>query len=202
MRANTVFAAYLAETGLTQAGLADAVNAAVEDLTGMPGRASDRWVRMLGDGSIRWPRHRYRQTLEIVLNAPIDTLGFRCPVDAVLANHAVLPTTASQTRLSTADVVRLRAPLDHLVRRADGCGAAELAPQAVRHATVCQDMLRDAVVSERVERATYVLIGDYWAAAGWFALDSGDLLSAQRHLDAGLRAAGIAREGSLQAYVW
>ena len=62
--------------------------------------------------------------------------------------------------------------------------------------------LRDAVVSERVKRATYVLIGDYLAAAGWFALDSGDLLSAQRHLDAGLRAAGIAREGSLQAYVW
>jgi tetratricopeptide (TPR) repeat protein len=48
----------------------------------------------------------------------------------------------------------------------------------------------------------YVLIGDYWAAAGWFALDSGDLRSAQGHLDAGLRAAGIAREGALQAYVW
>ncbi len=63
-------------------------------------------------------------------------------------------------------------------------------------------MLRNAVVSERVERVTYVLIGDYSAAAGWFALDSGDLPSAQRHLDAGLRAAGIAREGSLQAYVW
>ncbi|MGH3426829.1 MAG: hypothetical protein ACRDQZ_04575, partial [Mycobacteriales bacterium] len=34
------------------------------------------------------------------------------------------------------------------------------------------------------------------------ALDSGDPLSAQRHLDAGLRTACIAREGSLQAYVW
>lgn len=88
------------------------------------------------------------------------------------------------------------------MRSADSCGAATLAPQAARHATVCQDMLRGAVVSERVERATYVLIGDYWAAAGWFALDSGDLPSAQRHLDAGLRAAGIGREGSLQAYVW
>jgi tetratricopeptide (TPR) repeat protein len=48
----------------------------------------------------------------------------------------------------------------------------------------------------------YVLIGDYLAAAGWFALDSGDLPSAERHLDAGLRTACIAREGSLQAYVW
>ncbi|MGH3783078.1 MAG: hypothetical protein ACRDRO_21265 [Pseudonocardiaceae bacterium] len=57
-------------------------------------------------------------------------------------------------------------------------------------------------MSERVERAMYVLIGDYLAAAGWFALDSGDLLTAQRHLDAGLHAAGIARDGSLQAYVW
>jgi tetratricopeptide (TPR) repeat protein len=75
-------------------------------------------------------------------------------------------------------------------------------PQAARHATVCQDMLRDAVVSERVERAMYVLIGDYLAAAGWFALDSRDLQAADRHLDAGLRAAGIAREGFLQAYVW
>jgi tetratricopeptide (TPR) repeat protein len=48
----------------------------------------------------------------------------------------------------------------------------------------------------------YVLIGDYWAAAGWFALDSGELPSAQHHLDAGLRAACIAGDGSLQAYVW
>lgn len=202
MRANTVLAAYLAETGLTQAGLADAVNAVVEDLTGIPGRASDRWVRMLVDGSIRWPRNHYRQALKIVLQAPIDELGFQCPIDAVSASHAAPPATASQTRLSNADVERLREPLDHLVASADDCGAATLAPQAAEHATACQDMLRNAVVSERIERAMYVLIGDYWAAAGWFALDSGDPLSAQRYLDAGLRAAGIARDGSLQAYVW
>lgn len=202
MRANTMLAAYLAETGLTQAGLADAVNAVVEDLTGKPGRASDRWVRMLVDGSIRWPRRHYRQALEIVLQTPIDELGFQNPVDAISADQPAPPTTTSQTRLSSADMVRLREPLDRLVTSADSCGAATLAPQAARHATVCQDMLRNAVVSERVERTMYVLIGDYWAAAGWFALDGGDLLSAQHHLDAGLRAAGIAREGSLQAYVW
>jgi tetratricopeptide (TPR) repeat protein len=202
VRANTVLAAHLAETGFTQTGLADAVNAVVEDLTGTPGRASDRWVRMLVDGSIGWPRHHYRQALEIVLQARIDELGFQGPHDSVSADHAAPPATTSQTRLSTADVVRLRAPLDRLVRNADDCGAATLAPKAARHATVCQDMLRDAVVSERVERAMYVLIGDYLAAAGWFALDSGDLPSAQHHLDAGLRAASIAREGSLQAYVW
>ncbi|MGH7929000.1 MAG: hypothetical protein ACREQV_14520 [Candidatus Binatia bacterium] len=202
MRANTVLAAYLAETGLTQAGLADAVNAVVEDLTGIPGRASDRWVRMLVDGSIRCPRNHYRQALEIVLQAPIDELGFQCPIDAVSASHSAPPATASQTRLSNTDVEKLREPLDQLVASADGCGAAMLAPQAAEHANACQDMLRNAVVSERVERAMYVLIGDYWAAAGWFALDSGDLLSAQRYLDAGLRAAGIARHGSLQAYVW
>lgn len=200
--ANTVLAAYLAETGFTQAGLADAVNAVVEDLTGIPGRASDRWVRMLVDGSIRWPRNHYRRALEIILQAPIDELGFQCPINAVSDSHAAPPATASQTRLSSADVVRLRAPLDHLVRSADTCGAAMLAPRAAEHATACQNMLRNAVVSERVERAMYVLIGDYWAAAGWFALDSGDPLSAQRYLDAGLRAAGIARDGSLQAYVW
>lgn len=199
---NMALAAYLTETGLTQTGLADAVNAVVEDLTGAPGRASDRWVRMLVDGSIRWPRHHYRQALEIVLQAPIEKLGFRGPADAISAEHVTPSVTASQTRLSAADVVRLGKPLDVLVESADSCGAAMLAPQAVRHATVCQDALRNAVVSERVERAAYVLLGDYLAAAGWFTLDSGDLLSAQRHLDAGLRAAGIAREGSLQAYVW
>lgn len=202
VRANTALAAHLAETGFTQAGLADAVNAVVEDLTGTPGRASDRWVRMLVDGSIRWPRPHYRQALEIVLQASMDKLGFRAPEATRSTNHAPPPATASQTRLSTADLVRLRKPLDRLVRNADDCGAAMLAPQAARHATVCQDILRDAVVSERVERAAYVLIGDYLAAAGWFALDSGDLPSSQGYLDAGLRAASIAREGSLQAYVW
>jgi tetratricopeptide (TPR) repeat protein len=197
--ANTALAAYLAQMGLTQAGLADAINAVVEDLTGTPGRASDRWVRMLLDGSIGWPRHHYRQALETVCDASIDELGFHGPHDVIPAHHVTPP---AQTRLGTTDVMRLREPLDHLVANADSCGAATLAPQAARHATLCQDMLRSAVASERVERAMYVLMGDYLAAAGWFALDSGDPRSAQRHLDAGLRAAGIAREGSLQAYVW
>jgi tetratricopeptide (TPR) repeat protein len=173
-----------------------------EELTGTPGRASARWVRMLVDGSIRWPRQHYRQALEIVLQASIHELGFQGPQGAVPDDHAASPTTAFQTRLRIADMARLREPLDHLVASADRCGAATLAPQAARHATVCQDILRDAVASERVERAMYVLMGDYLAAAGWFALDSRDLPSAQRHLDAGLRAAGIAREGSLRAYVW
>jgi hypothetical protein len=200
--ANTVLAAHLAEAGFTQAGLADAVNAVVEGLTGTPGRASDRWVRMLVDGSIRWPRLHYRQALEIVLQAPIDRLGFRRPADAISADHVMSSVTASATRLGIADVVRLRRPLDRLVKTADSRGAAMLAPEAARRASVCQDILRNAVVSERVERAMYVLIGDYLAAAGWFTLDDGDLLSAQRHLDAGLRAAGIGRDGSLEAYVW
>jgi hypothetical protein len=48
-----------------------------------------------------------------------------------------------------------------------------LAPQAARHATVCQDILRDAVASERVERAIYVVMGDYLAAAGWLRSTAG-----------------------------
>jgi tetratricopeptide (TPR) repeat protein len=63
-------------------------------------------------------------------------------------------------------------------------------------------MMRDAVVSQRIERGLYVLIGDYLAASGWFALDADDNMSAQRYLDTALRAAGVAHDQSLQAYVW
>lgn len=199
---NAVLAALLAQAGLTQDGLADAVNGAVADATGVPGRASDRWVRMLLDGSVRWPRRHYRHALATVFGVSVEELGFVRPVGATVARHETATVTAAPARLSAADIDRLRVPLGRLVARADGHGAAMLAPQAARHAAVVQDALQGAVVSERVERAAYVLIGDYLAAAGWFALDGGDLASAQRHLDAALRAAGIARDGSLQAYVW
>jgi hypothetical protein len=56
-------AALLAETGLTEVALAEAVNTVVEDVMGTPDRASDRCVRMLLHGSIRWPHRHHRKAL-------------------------------------------------------------------------------------------------------------------------------------------
>jgi hypothetical protein len=199
---NGALIACLAETSLTEVGLAEAINAVVEDITGVPGRTSDRWVRMLLRGSIRWPHHQHRRALEIILGRPLNELGLRPRVRTTSPDCVEIPIVSSRIRLGASDVARLREPFDTLVRNADQYGAQTLAPRAAQYATSIQNMMRDAVVSQRIERRLYVLIGDYLAAAGWFALDAGGHMPAQRYLDTALRVAGVARDQSLLAYVW
>jgi hypothetical protein len=69
-------AARLAELGLTERELAAQLNDAVRDATGVPGRATDRYVRLLVDGTVRWPWPSRRQALEQTLGLPILQLGF------------------------------------------------------------------------------------------------------------------------------
>jgi hypothetical protein len=73
---NAALAARIAELGLTERELADRLNDAVGDATGVAGKATDRYVRLLVDGTVRWPWPTRRQALETVLGRPILELGF------------------------------------------------------------------------------------------------------------------------------
>ncbi len=79
---NAVLAARITELGLTRQQVSDMLNDAVEKATGTPGRSTDRYVRLLTEGTIRWPWLITRQALEQVLDRSILELGFIPPAGA------------------------------------------------------------------------------------------------------------------------
>jgi tetratricopeptide (TPR) repeat protein len=73
---NAPLAARIAELGLTEKELSYLLNDAIELATGKRGKATDRYVRLLLDGTIRWPWPVNRDALEQVLGQSILELGF------------------------------------------------------------------------------------------------------------------------------
>jgi hypothetical protein len=73
---NAPLAARIAELGLTEHEVSDLLNDAIQRATGQRGRSTDRYVRLLLDGTIRWPWPVNRRALEQVLDLPILELGF------------------------------------------------------------------------------------------------------------------------------
>jgi hypothetical protein len=73
---NAPLAARIADLGLTEHEVSDLLNDAIERATGRRGRSTDRYVRLLLDGTIRWPWPVNRRALEQVLDLPILELGF------------------------------------------------------------------------------------------------------------------------------
>jgi tetratricopeptide (TPR) repeat protein len=73
---NAPLAARIAELGLTEKELSYLLNDAIERETGVRGKATDRYVRLLLDGTIGWPWPVNRHALEQVLGKSILELGF------------------------------------------------------------------------------------------------------------------------------
>jgi tetratricopeptide (TPR) repeat protein len=105
-------------------------------------------------------------------------------------------------RLGMSDVNRLRQPITQLIAIDGQQGGNGLPLIASQHAQRLLEAMENLVVSSRVENAAYTLAGEYLALAGWFAIDSEDLLSATKYLDQALRIASISGDQMLQAQIW
>jgi len=231
---NRELAARISELGLTTVELAAALNDAIEDITGQPGRATDRYVRLLVAGRIRWPWPAQRQALEMALGLPAAQLGFtpraaHSEADILLAAPATrrltvrggddvdrrellaapsgeplavtIPALPRHGRLGISDIDRQRRTLTQLIGIDDQLGGVALAGIAARQAHRLLGALDRYEKSDQIERAVYLLAGEYLAAAGWFAVDADELDAAGRYLDQALRAASIARDVMLQAQI-
>ncbi|MFH8977994.1 XRE family transcriptional regulator [Streptomyces sp. NPDC017890] len=73
---NVALAAWMAEHGHSSNSLAEAVNTAVERLTGRPGGHDGSSVRGWKSGRVRWPNAATRKALEDVTGLPATALGF------------------------------------------------------------------------------------------------------------------------------
>lgn len=129
---NAALAARIAELGLTELQVSDLLNDAKERSTGRRGRCTDRYVRLLLDGTIRWPWLVNRQALEQVLGLSILELGFVPRGDS--------------------SVIRARPPRERYSAGADGQSPDGQAPRGRSPAggdTTCDDATQEATMERR-----------------------------------------------------
>ncbi|MFG3229339.1 XRE family transcriptional regulator [Kitasatospora sp. NPDC048194] len=220
MAANEELRAAMRELGLTNAGLADAVNREAEKLTGRYGRICERTVTDWTSGRTRWPNTLQRVCIEAVFGCPPERLGFT-PRGAARPQHhpeqpvkrrtfistaavaaVVVPGLTGRSQVGMSDVERLRARLDNLNALDDQLGGhAELEQAALAGAKMAED-LQQRPASDRVRRALAAVAADYTTTAAWSCVDGREFDRAQRHLDRALTLAGLAKDTSLQLRVW
>jgi hypothetical protein len=190
-RRNVALAARIRELGFTEAEVADLLNDAVLQATGKRRGATDRYIRQLLAGSVRWPHPLTRQALEQVLDRPILELGFVPHPHITLGRGCGPPPPAPGTppahpaadvvgvvggrpltvqvpplparRLTDPDLGRLARPLADLYALCATYGPVGLAPAAARQASRLAGL--QVAMFPRPRRRLRALIVHFWAAA-------------------------------------
>ncbi|MFE0477400.1 XRE family transcriptional regulator [Streptomyces sp. NPDC058947] len=221
MTGNPHLAARMEHAGLTQDELADRLNKRIGELTGQPGKLTDRHVRNWLTGKTRWPQGRQRLVLEEEFGTSAEELGFTPPAgrarapseDPVRRRNFMLSTTGSavaavpgvgQQRRSVGmtDVARASASMNQLVEADDRQGGhTSLATAALEgRAKVLELQQRNA--SERVRRALYALAAEFTTIAAWSYIDLRDLDAAQRYPHESTTFAGLSQDPPTGMRVW
>ncbi|WP_202873145.1 helix-turn-helix transcriptional regulator [Kribbella capetownensis] len=217
MEGNQVLKARMAEIGLTQAELAEAVNADLRR-AGYGGTVSDRTVRNWLTGKTRWPHHRQRDALSAVFGCPITDLGFVTPAEpapvprrrfigtsaaTVMVAAGASTQRAGQSRVGAGDVERLLSKFALIVASDHQYGGKlTIETQASALAGEALALQARGTASQRVRSALYSCAASFTSSAMWAAIDGRRFDTAQRHFD---RAAGLATmsgDPAIQFRIW
>ncbi|AQS68557.1 hypothetical protein B1H29_17905 [Streptomyces pactum] len=210
------------ESGLTQAGLADKVNAHLIG-TGHEGTVSDRTVRTWLTGRTTWPHRRQREALEAVFGCTAGELGFSPPARSRrVPNPAEDPvrrrnflTTAGGTtaaaavafvgpppRVGTSDVLRLRSGLDALMKLDRSRGGHEGLERAALAGAAEALAKQKLGATQRIRQRLFSVAADYTATAAWSAIDARQVDRASQLLGRALYLAGMAKDPVAEMRVW
>ncbi|SEB78788.1 hypothetical protein SAMN04490356_1681 [Streptomyces melanosporofaciens] len=220
MEGNENLISAMRESGLTQAGLADAVNTHLHR-DGYEGTVSDRTVRNWLTGKTRWPHSRQRAALGAVFGCTAEELGFvppapRCPAtepeDPVRRRNFLTATTGTtaavavplvaQHSVGTSDVIRLRAGVDALVALdAARGGHDELQRTALAGAAETLEKQKLGAC-QRIRQRLFSVAADYMSMAAWSAIDAKRTDRARSLLDRTLYLAGMAKDSVAELDAW
>ncbi|OEU90479.1 hypothetical protein DB35_04565 [Streptomyces abyssalis] len=220
MEANEALADALREAGLTQAELAEAVNAYLRSL-GREGTVSDRTVRHWLTGKTRWPHPRQREALETVFGCAAEELGFAPPAarsdststpeDPVRRRNFFTATTAAAAiplvaarphAVGTTDVIRLRSGLDALTALDASRGGHEALERAALAGAADALEKQKQAASQRIRQRLFAVAAEYTSTAAWSAVDAHQSERARRHLNRALYLAGMAKDSTAEMRVW
>ncbi|MFF3367083.1 ATP-binding protein [Streptomyces misionensis] len=222
---NTVLEAWMKEHGYSSNRLAEAVNTAIEQLTGRPGGHDGSSVRDWKSGRVRWPKEVTRRALEIVTGLPAAELGFvprgraqSAPAPqqedpdmkrrnlvggiAAAAAAAAAPGTAPR-RIGMSDVDRLQARFADIIasdhRHGGQLGieqrAAALADEAL-------NLQNSGSATQRVRSRLYACAASFRSSAMWAAIDGRRYEDAQRHMREAQALAEMSGDQAIKFRIW
>ncbi|MEU7433721.1 XRE family transcriptional regulator [Streptomyces sioyaensis] len=224
---NLVLAAWMDEHGYSANALADAVNAAIGDLTGKVGGLDGSSVRDWKAGRVRWPKSVTRAALEKVTGLPAIALGFvprrRTPPSATappqedldMHRRAVLagvsaaiaavaaPPAAAMSRIGTSDVERLQRRFAEIIASDHRHGGRlTIEHKAAALADEALALQNSGSASQRVRGQLYGCAASFRSSAMWAAIDGRRFDEAIAHMREAQALAEMAADPAIKFRIW
>ncbi|MFJ2895835.1 XRE family transcriptional regulator [Streptomyces sp. NPDC087218] len=223
---NAALEAWMAEHGHSSNSLAEAVNTALEHLTGRPGGLDGSSVRGWKAGRVRWPKSATRRALEEVSGLPVTDLGFvprvRTPPTpaspqqedamkrrtlvggiAAAAAAAVAPGNAAPRRIGMSDVERLQERFAGIVasdhRRG---GQVDIEQRAAALADEALTLQNVGAATQRVRRNLYAAAAAFCSSAMWAAVDGRRYDVAEGHMRKAQTLAEMSGDQAIKFRIW
>ncbi|MEV7866089.1 XRE family transcriptional regulator [Streptomyces sp. NPDC088124] len=222
---NTVLEAWMAENGHSSNSLADAVNGALERLTGRPGGLDGSSIRSWKAGRVKWPKSATRKALEDVTGLPAVALGFiprgrasltspprqgdpdmkrRTLVGGIAAVAAAAAAPgASPRRIGMSDVDRLQARFTEVIASDQRHGGQLSAQQrAAALAGEALHLQNAGSATQRVRNSLYACAASFLSSAMWAAIDSRRYDDAKGHMREAQALAELSGDQAIKFRIW
>ncbi|MFJ6987975.1 MULTISPECIES: XRE family transcriptional regulator [unclassified Streptomyces] len=223
---NTVLQAWMAEHGYSSNGLAEAVNKAIEQLSGRYGGLDGSSVRGWKAGRITWPKSLTRKALENVSGLSAVDLGFvprrRTSIPtpsqqealdmkrrtlvggiAAAAAAAVAPATASPRRIGMSDVERLQKRFAEIIASDHRHGGQlGIEQQAAALADEALNLQNSGGASQRVRAGLYASAAAFRSSAMWAAIDGRRYDVAKAHMREAQALAEMSGDQTIKFRIW
>ncbi|MFJ8402777.1 XRE family transcriptional regulator [Streptomyces microflavus] len=224
---NTVLEAWMTEHGYSSNSLADAVNRAVEQLTGRVGGLDGSSVRAWKAGRVAWPKSATRTALEDVTGLPAVALGFvprgrpsptpapshqeehdmkrRTLVGgiAAAAAAAAAPGTASPRRIGMSDVNRLNKRFAEIIASDHRHGGQPgIEERAAALADEALNLQNAGSATQRVRSSLYASGAAFRSSAMWAAIDGRRYDVAKAHMREAQSLAEMSGDQAIKFRIW
>lgn len=218
----------MAEHGYSSNSLADAVNGALEELTGRSGGLDGSSVRDWKAGRVQWPKSATRKALEDVTGLPAVALGFvprgrpsstPAPpqqedpdmkrrtlvggIAAAAAAAAAAPGTASQRRIGMSDVNRLNKRFAEIIASDHRHGGQlGIEQRAAALADEALNLQNAGNASQRVRSNLYASAAAFRSSAMWAAIDGRRYDIAKAHMREAQALAEMSGDQAIKFRIW
>lgn len=216
----------MGEHGYSSNSLAEAVNRALERLTGRTGGLDGSSVRDWKAGRVRWPKSATRRALEDVSGLPATALGFvprgRTPsapaapqedpdmkrrtlaggIAAAVA-AAAAPGAAAPRRIGMSDVDRLQRRFAEIIasdhRHGGQLGIEQRAAELADEALNLQNA---GSATQRVRSNLYACAASFRSSAMWAAIDGRRYADAKAHMREAQALAEMSGDQAIKFRIW
>ncbi|MFJ8001896.1 XRE family transcriptional regulator [Streptomyces sp. NPDC096310] len=223
---NTALELWMAEHGHSSNSLADAVNGALERLTGRAGGLDGSSIRSWKAGRVKWPKSATRKALEDVTGLPAIALGFiprgrtslappppqkdpgmkrRTVVGgiAAAAAAAAAPGTAAPRRIGMSDVDRLRTRFAEVIASDHRHGGQlGIEQRAAALADEALNLQNSGSATQRVRSNLYACAASFRSSAMWAAIDGRRYDDAKGHMREAQALAEMSGDQAIKFRIW